>query len=258
MLVPTAQLHARFDFDGRTRLSTLYTRAPLKIAKTFSLGSALSVCVMDASPGLLAGDYYDFNWHLMPQADVHITTQGFTRVHPSHDNLCRIQQKITLENSAHFEVFPEPLMLYKDAALSAETVIDITGNASLLMGEVFCAGRTGRGECWDFASYKNGLRVRLDGRLIYINQSAMRPPIFAPQSVGVFENFTHNATFLAFGPARIPIENLRAVFEEHPLVYGGVSTLENNGIIASLLGQRACDLQEALAALRAVARDVLR
>ncbi len=75
---PTAQLHAKFAYEGRTRLANLYAKAPLKIAKTFPQEKALSVCVMDASPGLLAGDFYEFDWHLGAQCEVHITTQGFT------------------------------------------------------------------------------------------------------------------------------------------------------------------------------------
>ena len=247
---PTAQLHAKFAYEGRTRLANLYAKAPLKIAKTFPQEKALSVCVMDASPGLLAGDFYEFDWHLGAQCEVHITTQGFTRVHPSRENPCLIQQKINLESGARLEWFPEPLMLYSGAALRAESEIKIAAGATILMGEVFCAGRIGRGESWAFASYENRLRVHLDGELIYVNQSALHPQNFAPQRVGIFENFTHSATFLAFASDISP-DNLRTVLDDCPAVYGGASALENYGVTVSLLGHRAYDLQEALRRLRA-------
>ncbi len=108
--------------------------------------------------------------------------------------------------------------------------IEIAAGATLLMGEVFCAGRIGRGESWAFESYENRLRVHLDGELIYVNQSALHPQKFAPQRVGIFENFTHSATFLAFA-SDISADKLRTVLDDCPAVYGGVSALENYGVI---------------------------
>lgn len=252
---PTAQLHAEFAFENRTRLTNLYAKAPLKIAKTFQHENALSVCIMDASPGLLAGDFYDFEWHLSENSQVHITTQGFTRVHPSQNHTCLIKQKIRLEKDARLELFPEPLMLYENAALRSETHIEIASGATLLMGEIFCAGRIGRGEKWAFHSYENRLRVELDGEPIYLNQSAFYPQKSKPQRVGVFENFTHGATCWVFSPQKISLDPLRALLEEFPNVYSGVSRLEKYGFIVSLLGHRAHDLQSVLAGLRAIIRD---
>ena len=256
--MPTAELRATFRATaGRTQMAQLFCKAPLKIARTFPLDDALGVCVMDASPGMLAGDFYEFNWNLEDGARLHITTQGFTRVHPSRDKPCLLRQKISLAAGAHLEFFPEPLMLYKDAALRVETTITLAPEATLLMGEVFCAGRIGHGESFAFSSYENRLRVRRGGALIFANQTALRPASLPPQVLGAWSEWTHGATFYTFaaqtGPALC--ESLREVLTGTPQIYGGVSLLEGGGVVVSMLGNRACDLQAVLKSQLCSARN---
>lgn len=257
---PTAVLQAKFCHDGaRTQLTQLHCKAPLKIAQTFPLEKALSVCVMDASPGLLAGDYYSLAWHMAENACVSITTQGFTRVHPSQNNPCLLRQSVAIATGAHLEFFPEPLMLYKGATLRAETQVEMASEATLLMGEVFCAGRIQRGESFAFASYENRLRVRRENQLIFMNQTALRPAQMPPGVIGAWGDYTHGATFYTFGlDANATLcEMLRAAIDSAPHCYGGASLLDNGGIVVSLLGHRAYDLQNLVQQLRDTARQHL-
>ena len=76
-------LRARFEnVSGQTQIQSKYHNAPIKIAKTFPLGGPVGVIVMDASPGLLAGDRYEFAWHAGKEAHIYVTNQSFTKVHP--------------------------------------------------------------------------------------------------------------------------------------------------------------------------------
>lgn len=259
---PTASLSAVFrcaDEHRRTQMAQLLCKAPLKIAKTLPLENALSLCVMDASPGLLAGDFYEFAWRLEENAVVHIGTQGFTRVHPSRERPCLLRQNISLGEGAHLELFPEPLMLYKGAAFRAESHITLAPGASFSMGEVFCAGRIGRGEVFAFDCYENRLRVQLGDDLIFVAQNALRPQSFAWRGTGAWQDFTHSASFLTFGEHlnATLCDELRVVIDATPDVCGGVSLLEKYGLTASLLGRRAHDLQSVIERLRATVRVYL-
>lgn len=252
-LLPTARVQASFDFAAeRTQLTGLFCAAPLKIARTFARGAALDVCVMDASPGMLAGDFYEFDWRLEKHAQVRIGTQGFTRVHPSRENPCRLRQRMQVSAGAVLEYFPEPLMLYANASLRAETEVEIGDGATLLMAEVLCAGRVARGEAFAFEHYTNRLRVRRGGQLIYCAQNSLSPAQFAPQRRGAWDDFTHQAGFVAFSPraSREACVNLREILAGCPNVYGGASLLEGDGVAAFLLGRRACDLQEVTGKMR--------
>ncbi len=261
---PTARLEARFQVaGGKTQMARCFASAPLKIAKTFALsedaGDGIGVCVMDCSPGLLAGDFYRFGWHLEENSRVLVTTQGFTRVHPSRDNPCRLEQKIRLERGAVLEWFPEPLMLFEGANLRSECDVEMAAGATLLLGEIVCAGRVARGEAFAFHALQSRLRVRRDGRLIFLNHSALRPALFDPARVGAWGDFTHQGTFTVFSPRVNDVlrEKLRALLEESKRVWGGISLLDEGGLVVSILGHRAFDLKEIMARLRAAIRRFL-
>lgn len=243
-------------------MATCFALAPLKIAKTFPRENGVEVCVMDCSPGMLAGDHYDFSWCLGENAQVAVSTQSFSRVHPSRERPCLLQQRFELECGACLEHFPEPLVLYADAHLRIETQVEMSASATLLMGEIVCAGRIARGELFAFHSLQNRMRVRCEGKLIHVNQSGLRPADFRPQRVGAWGDFTHAGTLSIFS-ARADEglqQHLQAVLDrdEHARIWSGISRTERFGLTVSLLGRRACDLQLLMKHLRDEAREQLR
>lgn len=255
---PTARLEAQFcHANGRTQMAHCFHQSPLKIAKTFALEDGLGVCVMDSSPGLLAGDDYELIWQLDEGARVFVTTQGFTRIHPSRENPCRLRQKISVGEGALLEYFPEPLMLYQNAALRAECDVKITCGGTLLLSEIVCAGRIERGEVFQFHAYQNRVRVRYDSELIFVNQTGFYPQNFNSRRRGAWGDCTHQGTFLlvaAHADATL-LDALRAEFADlsGADLWAGASLLERNGLIVSLLGRRACDLQNLIKKLHKTA-----
>jgi urease accessory protein len=159
-----------------------------------------------------------------------------------------------LETGAVLQWFPEPLMLYRDAALQTETEIELGENSMLAMGEIVCAGRVGRGEAFEFHAYQSRLRVRRDGRLIFVSQTALRPSQFEPKRVGAWGKYTHQGQFLLFMPRINPelLDEVRAILAENPAVWSGASQLESGDIAVSMLGRRAFDLQALMAQLRCI------
>ena len=261
-IAPTARLEAHFEsVRERTQLTRCFAKSPLKIAKTFPLESGVRVCVMDCSPGMLAGDHYEFSWHLGANTAVEVTTQGFTRVHPSLAHPCTLHQKIALEPGAYLEHFPEPLMLFHDAAIKTECQVDLAPKATLLMGEIVCAGRIERGEVFAFRSWQSRTRVRRAGKLIYVAQNALRPDTLTPSCVGSWGDYTHAGTFCVFSPhvGAEFLPALRALLEnrESSNVWAGASQLDCGALVVSLLGRRAHDLQELTHQMRLCVRQHL-
>ena len=266
---PSARLEAVFaSANGKTQMSRCFAAAPLKIAKTFPLDepglgpyeTGIGVCVMDCSPGLLAGDFYRFDWHLGENAHVWVSTQGFTRVHPSRENPCRLEQKICLESGAWLEWFPYPTTLFRDADLRNNCEVEIAGNATLLMGEILGAGRIGRGEAFEFHAWRSRVGVRRAGRLIFCSQTGLRPANFAFGRVGAWEDWTHQGQFQVFsthaGQALLNV--LRPLLDAKKEVWSGASLLEEGGLSVSFLGRRACDLQALIEQIREATRRFLR
>ena len=256
----SAGIQAVFEArDGRTRAVRLVQNAPLKIARTFDLADgALGVCLMDASPGMLAGDYYSFDFAVAADARVAVTTQGFTRVHPSRDNPCALQTRLRVDEHASLEWFPEPLMLYADADLSAQTTVELAPRATFLASDIWCAGRIGRGEKWDFARYRSRWNIARAGAPLYASSIDVEPAKFDVRQIGAWQNWTHSGNFWALFPADAAFDaRLCAAFWEiieSQTVYAGASALEGGGVVVSMLGTRAHDLQELTRGLQAAAQ----
>ena len=253
-----ARIEAEFaNCDGRTRAARLVQSAPLKIARTFDLANdALGLCIMDASPGILSGDSYAFDFAVAANACVEVTTQGFTRVHPSRENPCELQTRLRVGENARLEWFPEPLMLYTDADLHAQTTVELAPTATFLASDIWCSGRIGRGENWEFSRFRSRWNIERTGAPVFASSLDLAPQNFKPQQLGAWQNCTHSGNFWAFGPFinENLLEAIWETIENQTSVYAGASALENDGFMVSMLGQRAHDLQELTRKLRATVR----
>lgn len=266
-----ARIEAAFaNCDGRTRAARLIQSAPLKIARTFALeNGALGICLMDASPGMLAGDCYQFDFVLAEQARVEVTAQGFTRVHPSRENPCAMQTRLKVGARAQLQWFPEPLMLYADADLCAQTTVKLAPTATFLAHDIWCAGRTGRGEIWQFARHRNRWNIERAGIPLYASSLDIEPANFDVHQNAAWGNWTHTGNFWAFcayesGAVAVDFDaHLCETFWEiierkSNILYAGASILANGGVTVSMLGRRAHDLQELTRELRDQTRLVQR
>lgn len=261
-----ARIEAAFaNCNGQTRMDRLNQSAPLKIARTFAKpNGALSICLMDASPGMLAGDCYQFDFDVAAGGRVEITTQGFTRVHPSRANHCILDTRLRVNEGAQLEWFPEPLMLYRDADLCAQTTVHLAPTATFLASDIWCAGRVGRGEIWQFARHRNRWNIERAGVSLYTNSVDIEPATFDVRQSAAWQNWTHSGNFWAFYPAPNAdfdvhlCETFWQIIERLPeTIYAGASVLANGGVIVSMLGNRAHDLQELARELRARTLDLI-
>ncbi|MDG0808931.1 urease accessory protein UreD [Cohnella rhizosphaerae] len=131
---------------GATVLARRYCTSPIKIAKTFPEGGALGVMLMDASPGMLAGDRYGLSWEAEAGTHLVLTNQGFTKVHP-----CGLGQAASMEScyrigaGAVVETMMKPVMLYRDAVFDNRTVVELAPGAVWMQGEVLCPGEDAAG-----------------------------------------------------------------------------------------------------------------
>lgn len=253
------EISARFSCnEGITRLSDLFCRAPLKIAKTFPQSDgSLQVCTMDCSPGLLAGDRYRFDWHLEAGARVHLTNQSFTRVHPSRERPCTQEQRVFVGEGACLDWFPEPTMLFSEAHFESHTTIELEAGATLLFCEILCAGRVGRGEAFAFHQFQNRLRVTYDGQLAFLSQTRLTPGDGNLRTRGAWGDYTHWGTFLVCGETATPAlrETLLETLAGFERVQAGISQTAQRSIAIAMLGHRAFDLQAAATTLRNVVRN---
>ena len=258
---------------GVTKLQTKYHKSPLKIAKTFTREKGqLGVCVMDCSPGMMAGDRYRLEWLLGAETSVFLNNQSTTKIHPSRERPCEQKQTFTLERNAFLQYRPEPIMLFKDANYSTHTNVYMEQGAVLFYSDIVCSGRALRGELFQYAKYESSLHVFMSNEQVYANRQVVEPksesePVSqeskaitgkpyamgqenemftSHHNLGSWENHTHQGTFYLFSD-RITkefIPPLRRMLLNYPHLLSGVSLTYKHGIYLSILGKSAWELQQ--------------
>ncbi|BCM90980.1 urease accessory protein UreH [Abditibacteriota bacterium] len=268
----TGRVVAHFDAPtNRTRLSHLACVAPLKVAKPFPQSDgSLHICLMDVSPGLLAGDHYDLQWRLETGAQVLITHQGFMRVHPSRDSPTSHEQSISIASGALLEYEAAPILLYRDAALRAETKIEVEQGGILILSEIICAGRTAHNESFAFDSYRGHLQADYANELVAWNSTDLTPQLHNLSARGAWDGNTHWGTTLIIAEnankalqetLRAELRTIEAEYKTQPndaiTLRGGVGLSERHSITISLLARRAYDIEQTAKRLRTHARQLL-
>ncbi|WP_165452684.1 urease accessory protein UreD [Paenibacillus thalictri] len=255
-------MEAEFVKTGEsTRLSRKFHSYPLKIAKPFSLAHGqLGVYVMDASPGMMAGDRYKFKWELGEGAHVYATNQSMTKVHPSRKYaggplVPSVQQTtVLLRADSLFEYIPEPVMLYKDAALVSHTEIRMEAGSALIVSEILCPGRMSRGELFQFDSYKSKLSVFYNGETVYSGRQNIQPASTSFNAKGGWNGFTHLGSLCVFreGICSKHVDTVRdtvrSYLESDPAYRfsAGVSLTYKHGLVLNVLGTGAEPIQRLL------------
>jgi urease accessory protein len=241
--------------NGQTQIVSKYHTAPIKIAKTFPLNGPVGVIVMDVSPGLLAGDRYELDWKVGADAHLYVTNQSFTKVHPCLElsKGASISQRFELAPGAIVESMPEPIMLFRDAALINNTEVELASGSVWLQVEVLCPGRTLRGEQFAYRAYHNRLKVRYEGQLIFAQNQFIEPAAQNLAAPGCLDKMTHTGVFYAFCD-RISSRHVEAVqaaldnftVRKDQPVLTGISVTYKHGFAVIAAGMAAWSLQEVL------------
>ncbi|CAG7616292.1 Urease accessory protein UreH [Paenibacillus solanacearum] len=266
----TGAIAAEFTFSGDgTQLLRHQQSYPLKIAKTFRFdGRQLGVYVMDASPGMMAGDVYDQQWRFGEGTDVFITNQSYTKVHPARKREgdpavpTRQRQTLHLASGAYVEYMPEPLMLYREAYYVSETDIRMERDSTLIFSEIVCPGRTHRGEQFQYELYRSRLSVRYDDELIFSAKQQTEPGRHAPAVAGRWDGYTHLGALYLFSTAADAAlaeklrERLEREFPSDGSLYYGISLTYKHGLAVSVLGHRVYEIAALLDKAWSIIRSV--
>ena len=262
--IAQSRLAARFaPRNGRTRLIEHEQNAPLKIARTFEAAEGgLDLCVMDASPGLLAADAYEFDWHLEPSARVRITTQGATRVHPARESGSTQTTRIHVAAGAHLELWPDSVIPFAGAYFTSKTEAFLEEGACFILFESLSAGRVARGEKFAFERVDSRVLVRDARGPLFCARNRFTPADFSLENPYSWGGATQWSNLYMFGDiGATELKMALSILEQHE-IYGSASLLTRGGIAVSLLGQRAHDLRcaalkigEALSKLGCVSRE---
>ena len=210
---------------------------------------AFEAVLLNTAGGLAGGD--QLRWDVSAGADtvLRVTTQTAERVYRSTGDDALVATRLEAGAGATLEWLPQETILFDGARLSRTLSIDLAEDAGLLAVEAVVLGRRAFGERVRSGSLRDHIRVRRAGRLIHADSVRIDGDIAAlcdrPGTLGGAQAF---ATLLLAGPARVPIDDLRAMLPAGEGLDAAASSLPHVTLVR-LIAAHGDILRPALAGL---------
>ncbi|PZO54479.1 MAG: urease accessory protein [Phormidesmis priestleyi] len=171
---------ARSATDHCSFMAYQYARYPFRLSNNLRLDPTdlrrVYAYIMNASPGILSGDNLHLSVEVGAEASLYLTDQSATKVHSQSavqqesGASAEINWKIKVGCGGYFEFMPEPIILFKSAALTQRMEITLHSQAQMVLSEIVVPGRMARGEFYDFEQFQSRLRIQNpEGDLLFVD-----------------------------------------------------------------------------------------
>lgn len=136
-----------FDLcSGAVRLVDLHQSGSAKAMLPRVAGAVPEVVFLNTSGGLTGGDRLSYALSLGCGARVLATTQTAERAYASRGAAAAVQVSATVGAGGRLDWLPQETLIYENAHLQRDTVIDLAAGAECLMAEMVILGRQAMGE----------------------------------------------------------------------------------------------------------------
>jgi len=147
-------LELQTNNEGKTVITKQFSQVPLQIQRALypevSLPDMAYLYVISPSGGILQGDRYTTDVLLKNKANVHMTTQGATRIYGMNSNFASQIVNITVDEDCYLEYIPEQIIPYKNSRYYQKMNLNVHENSTLIYSEILTPGRVAMGESFDY------------------------------------------------------------------------------------------------------------
>ena len=174
-----SKLNLTFGYRrGQTRLIAVQADSVFKVTRPVSLPdrSGLQLILMSPAPGIFGGDLWEINIHAESGTQVHLTTQGALRIHPSQNSdLAQQKLRYTLQAESNLKIYSDPVIPFAASQFNQQTVLEVEVGAQLGFWEAYMAGRLAHGEAWRFQLLQSETKILAGSELNYLDRSRLCP-----------------------------------------------------------------------------------
>ncbi len=156
--------------DGRTRLTRLYQRTPLRaLFPRHEVGDLPVAALVNVGGGLVAGDTASISVEVGPDAAALVTSQAAEKVYRSTGADCRVTTRLKVEQGGWLEWCPQETILFDQARLRRKLRLDLVGSARAMLGEILVFGRHASGERTERGFLLDRIEIHRDGELAWLD-----------------------------------------------------------------------------------------
>jgi urease accessory protein len=213
--------------------------SPCKVAKPFYRDDGYTeIMAMCASPGILAGDEYDFSFDMDDNTKTIISEQSYRKLYNTGDGAAHQNIHIQIGENAALHYVPCPIIPFAGSRFRSRTEISLRPTSKLIYGEILACGRYGMGERFAFSEFSSRTIVKVDGKPIFLDNAMLTGGRADFQGLGFFEGYACQGVFFIYGFD----EKFRAVtLPENPDIQAATSK-SSAGYTVRTLGESASGL----------------
>jgi urease accessory protein len=172
------RLEAALDPEGRTQLVRQSFQAPFHVGKGYWDGRVLQVRIVNATAGVLSGDFLELDVDVASGASLVVTSPAATRAFMMEGGTARCRQHFSVNSRAWLEYASEPLFPHAETDYEQSTLLEADPEAAFYFAEALAPGRAARGEVWAWRRLRLALEVKIGGALILREQLDSSGPDF--------------------------------------------------------------------------------
>src|SRR5262249_51891808 len=148
----------------RTVVHTARAASPLRLLTPSNHGHGAWIYLASLGGGLVDGDAIHLDVEVGPGACGLLGTQASTKVYRCPAGACRQETRARVAPEGLLVTIPDPIVCFAGARYGQSITVDLAPGASLVLVDTLTAGRSARGERWDFHRYASRTAVVCDGR----------------------------------------------------------------------------------------------
>ncbi len=162
---------------GESRLAELRQRGSAKCMIPSTPGRIEAV-LLNTAGGLTGGDRFEWSAEAGEGATLALATQTAERIYRAQPGEeAQVSTRLTLRAGARLDWLPQETILFDRGALRRRIEIDMAEDATFTGVEPLILGRAAMGETVREASFRDGWRLRREGRLIWADQLRLVGPV---------------------------------------------------------------------------------
>lgn len=162
---------------GETRLADLRQRGSAKCMIPTTPGRIEAV-LLNTAGGLTGGDRFEWSAEAQEGAALTLATQTAERIYRAQPGEeAQVETRLTLRAGARLDWLPQETILFDRGALRRRLEIDMAQDATFTGVEPLILGRAAMGETVCEARFRDGWRLRREGRLVWADQLRLVGPV---------------------------------------------------------------------------------
>jgi urease accessory protein len=188
---------------SHTVIGAAEATSPLRLLTPQNHGHGAWVFLASLGGGLVDGDAVQIEVEVGPGATGLLGTQASTKVYRCPSATCRQALAARVAEGGVLVMVPDPVVCFAGARYEQAVQIELAASATLVAVDAFTAGRSARGERWDFHRYAARSAVARQGTALFLDSILLDPEHGDLRArMGRFDAF---ATLVVVGPQAAPI-----------------------------------------------------